>query len=58
MEQFCILIKTGLRITANVITDEGDPDDFWKLCSTFNKLLVLKNTFFSVIDYCLDLGKM
>ena len=39
-------------------TDEGYPDGFRKLCSTFNKLLVLKNTFFSVIDYCLELGKM
>ena len=26
--RFFWLIKTGLRITANVITDEGDPDDF------------------------------
>ena len=38
MEQFCSLIKTRLRITANVITDEG-------IRITFVNLLMLKNIY-------------
>ena len=55
MEQFCSLIKTRLRMAANVIIDEEIRMGSQKLCQTFSKLLVLKNTFYNMLSQQMNL---
>ena len=55
MEQFCSLIKTRLRLKANVITDKGIRKSFESSAKLSNKLLVLKNIFCNYLYYYIQL---